>query len=104
VIETGSAFGCAFKKIGSWIGLGERCTTLQEVELRMDAIAQILQHEDYSITSEARVPGRTAPTTRLGVNLRIRGRDIADVPFFVVQTGEGRWLVEEIVLEKITGG
>lgn len=104
VIETGSAFGCAFKKIGSWIGLGDRCTTQQEVELRMDAIAQILQHEDYTLVSESRVAGRSNPTTRIGVDLVIRGRDITDVPFLVVQTGEGRWLVQEIGLEKVTGG
>ncbi|MBT8396061.1 MAG: hypothetical protein HKO65_02970 [Gemmatimonadetes bacterium] len=104
VIETGGAFGCMFKRIGSWIGLGDRCTTLQEVELRMDAIAQILQHEDYTIVTDERVPGRQDQTTRVGVNMRIRGRDISDVPFLVVQTDQGRWLIEEIVLRRITGG
>ena len=103
IIETGGPIGCAFKKIGSWIGLGHRCVKLQEVELRMDAIAQILRHEDYTIVSEAAVAGRRNPTTRIGVNLRIRGRDISDVPFLVVRTGEGRWLIEEIDLGKVTG-
>lgn len=103
VIETGGPIGCAFKKIGSWIGLGDRCRTLQEVELWMDTIAQILGHEDYTIVSDASVAGRTHPTTRIGVNLRINGRDFPDVPFLVVQTGEGRWLVAEIDLERITG-
>ncbi len=102
-IDTGGAFGCMFKRIGSWIGLGDRCTTLQEVELRMDAIAEILQHEDYTIVTDERVPGRVEPTTRVGVNMRIRGRDISDVPFLVVQTSKGRWLIEEIGLERITG-
>jgi hypothetical protein len=101
VIETGGSFGCAFKKMGSWIGLGERCRTLQEVELQMDAIASILEHEDYTIASDSRVPGREHPTTRVGVHLVIRGRDVSDVPFLVVQTSEGRWLVEEIDLEKV---
>ena len=103
IIETGGAFGCAFKKIGSWIGLGDRCNTLQDIELRMDVIADILQHDDYTIASEARVPGRANPTTRVGVHLVIRGRDISDVPFLVVQTDGGRWLVEEIDLEKVMG-
>jgi hypothetical protein len=103
-IETGSAFGCAFKKIGSWIGIGDRCRTIQEVELEMSLIAEILRHEDFTVVSEARMPGREDPTTRVGVNLLIRGRDISDVPFLVVQTGEGRWLVEEIDLGKVTGG
>jgi len=104
VIDTGGPLGCMFKRIGSWIGLGDRCATLQEVELQMDAIAQILRHEDYTIVSDERVPGRTETTTRVGVNLRIRGRDYSDVPFLVVQTGNGLWLVEEIDLGKVTGG
>ncbi|MCJ7628729.1 MAG: hypothetical protein MUO50_10120 [Longimicrobiales bacterium] len=103
VIETGGPIGCAFKKMGSWIGLGDRCVRLQEVELRMDAIAQILLHQDYSIVSEASVPGREYPTTRIGVDLRIRDRNFSDVPFLVVKTKEGRWLVEEIDLAKVTG-
>ena len=103
VIDTGGAFGCAFKRIGSWIGLGDRCSNVQEVELWMDAIAQILHHEDYVIVSESSVPGRQHPTTRIGVNMRVRGRDVSDVPFLVVRTGKGSWLVEEIDLEKVTG-
>jgi hypothetical protein len=103
VIETGGPLGCAFKKIGSWIGLGERCVKLQEIELRMDAIAQILNHEDYAVVSERTVAGRENPTTRIGVDLRIQGRDIPDVPFLVVRTHEGRWLVQEIDLGKVTG-
>ena len=103
VIETGGPLGCAFKKMGSWIGLGNRCTTLQEVELRMDLIAEILRHEDYTIVSDSRMPGRKHPTTRIGVDLLINGRNVFDVPFLVVQTGGGRWLVENIDLAKVTG-
>jgi hypothetical protein len=101
--ETGGTFGCAFKRMGSWIGIGDRCQTRQEVELRMDAIAQILSHEDYTVVSERSVAGRESPTTRVGVNLRIRGKDYLDVPFLVTRTPEGRWLVEEIDLGKVTG-
>ncbi|MFC1661728.1 hypothetical protein ACFL3S_09805 [Gemmatimonadota bacterium] len=102
-IETGGTFGCAFKKLGSWFGMGERCQTLQEVEVRMDAIARILAHEDYSIASEAEVPGRVNPTTRIGVHMRVQGQEVSDVPFIVVRTDEGRWLIEEIGLDRITG-
>lgn len=102
-IDTGGAFGCAFKKMGSWFGMGDRCETLQEVELQMDLIADILQHDDYTITSDSRVPGRNHPTTRVGVHLVIRGRDVSDIPFLVVQTDGGRWLVEDIDLEKVMG-
>lgn len=103
-IETGGTVGCAFKKMGSWIGLGERCETLQEVEIRMDAIAGVIQHEDYTIASESSVPGRLNPTSRIGVDMRIDGREYEDVPFIVVRTGEGRWLIEEVGLTKILGG
>jgi hypothetical protein len=103
IIETGSTLGCAFKKMGSWIGLGQRCLTLQEVELQMDAIAAILRYQDYSVVTENPVPGRVDPTSRVGVNLVIQGRDYMDVPFLVVKTGGGRWLVEEIDLTKVTG-
>jgi len=103
IIETGGPIGCAFKKIGSWIRLGHRCTTFQEVELRMDVIAQILRHEDYTIVSDSRVAGRVHPTSRIGVDLLINGVEIRDVPFLVVRTGEGRWMVQEIDLAKVTG-
>ncbi len=101
IIETGGTFGCAFKKMGSWIGLGDRCRTLQEVELQMDVISRILRHQDYTIMTDARVPGRDDPTTRVGVNLLINGRDVPDIPFLVVRTGEGRWLIENVDLEKV---
>lgn len=104
IIETGSAFGCMFKRIGSWIGLGDRCTTIQEVELRMDAISNLLQHDDYAVVSESRVAGREDPTTRVGVNFVIRGRTVQDVGFLVVQAGDGRWFVEVIELEKVGRG
>lgn len=104
VIETGGTIGCGFKKFGSWFGIGERCQTRQEVEIRMDMIAEIIRHEDYTIVSEAPVAGRLGPSSRIGVNMRVNGRDIDDVPFIVVRTGEGRWLVEEIGLTRITGG
>ena len=104
ILETGSTIGCGFKKFGSWFGMGERCHTLQEVELRMDAIAMIVRHDDYTIVSERPVAGRRNPTSRIGVDLLIGGRTITDVPFLVVRTGEGRWLVVEIDLARMTGG
>lgn len=103
MIDTGGAFGCAFKRMGSWIGLGQRCLTLQEVEIRMDAMAQVLAHEDYSIGSESTVPGRQSPTTRVSVDLFIRGQNIQDVPFHVVRTRDGRWMIEWIDTEKVAG-
>ena len=103
IIETGGTLGCGFKKFGSWLGIGERCLTLQEVEIQMSLLAELLEHEDYTIVSEETVPGRVNPTTRIGVNMRVDGVDIDDVPFLVVQTGDRRWLVEEVGVTRITG-
>ena len=102
-IETGGPVGCGFKKFGSWFGISTRCATIQEVEVEMDLIANILRHEDYAIASEGPVPGRMNPTTRVGVDLTVNGRTIRDVPFHVVKTDEGRWLVEYIDLNKVMG-
>ena len=98
--ETGSTFGCFFKKIGSWFG-GTACAKKVEVELRMDAIASIIRHDDYRIVREEAVAGRTSPTRRVMVDLTIEGQPVAAMPFVVVQTGEGRWLVEQVPLERI---
>jgi hypothetical protein len=101
VMDTGSTLGCAFKKIGSWFG-GSACTKKQDVEIRMDAIASILLHEDYQIVGESRVPGRTAPTQRVMVDLTTdEGVQVSDVPFVVVQTGDGYWLVEQVDLQRV---
>jgi hypothetical protein len=101
LMETGGTFGCFFKKIGSWFG-GIGCTKRTEVELRMDAIAAIIQHVDYRIVREERVAGRIAPTRRVIVDMSMpENRTASAVPFVVVQTGEGRWLVQQVPLEQV---
>ena len=101
--QAGRSLGCAFRRMGSWIGLSRRCVSWAEIEVRMDAIARILRHDDYQIRSESAVAGRRYPTTRIGVDL-VRGSErYQDVPFTVVQASEGRWLLEQIGLERITG-
>ena len=102
--DTGSTVGCAFKKIGSWFG-GEPCRTLQELELRMDAIASILRHQDYAVTQQQMVAGRMHPTTRVLVDLVMDGeRVVRSVPFVVVHGSGGRWLVQEIDLQRVMAG
>ncbi len=100
--DTGSTFGCFFKKIGSWFG-GNACTRRVEVELRMDAIASVVRHENYRIVREEPVAGRNSPTRRVLVDMTVSGRTVSAAPFVVVQTGGGRWLVEEVPLETIMG-
>ncbi|MDH3270090.1 MAG: hypothetical protein OEN56_02085 [Gemmatimonadota bacterium] len=100
-MDTGSTFGCMFKKIGSWFG-GSSCVRKQDVEVRMDAIASILQHQDYRVTTERRVAGRTAPTTRVLVDMTTQqGARVSALPFDVVQTGDGTWLIENVDLEMV---
>jgi hypothetical protein len=100
-MNTGSTFGCMFKKIGSWFG-GTACVKRQDVEIRMDAIASVLQHQDYRIVEERRVAGRVAPTTQVLVDMTTSlGEDVSAVPFEVVQTDEGRWLVQSVNLERV---
>jgi len=100
VMDTGSPLGCAFKKIGSLFG-GRSCVKKTDVEIRMDAIASILAHQDYRIVREDRVPGRQAPTTRVLVDLTVQGAPVRGVPFVVVQSDEGRWLVQEVDLARV---
>ena len=76
----------------------------QELELRMAAIAEVLRHEDYEIVSEEREPGREHPTQRVTVTLTKGGKPIPGVPFLVVQTESGGWLVEQVDLEHVMRG
>jgi len=102
ILDTGSTFGCFFKKIGSWFG-GTACTKRDDVEVRLDAIARLLQHEDYRIVREEAVAGRLNQATRVFVDLTINGEGRRNVPFVVVRTGDGQWLVEEVDLERVMG-
>ena len=76
----------------------------RELELRMSAIAEILAHEDYHITGQSREPGREYPTTRVEVTLVKEGQEIKKVPFLVVATKDGGWLVQEVDLALVTRG
>jgi hypothetical protein len=102
--RTGNPLGCGFRRVGSWLGLSGRCVSWQEIEIRMNTIAVILAHDDFQVRSEAPVPGRSSPTTRIGVDLVQRGTTVTDVPFVLVRAGDGRWLVEEIGLDRAMSG
>ena len=75
----------------------------EDTELRMNAIALALEHQDYEIGAETQVTGRTHPTRRIGVTLTRGTSRFADVPFLVVESGNGSWLIEEIGLDQMTG-
>lgn len=99
ILETGSTFGCMFKKIGSWFG-GTACTDRREVEIRLDAIAQLLRHEDYVVVDEQALAGRLNEARQVFVNLTVEGEQVSRVPFTVVRS-QGRWLVEAVDLERV---
>ena len=103
VLETtGSTATCALRRVGAWVRASERCLTREDVELRMDAIAHILRHDRFLITSESMVAGRRHPTTRVTVELERGSRSFADVPFVAVRDPRGNWMIEEVGLERIT--
>jgi hypothetical protein len=69
----------------------------------MATIAGILRHQTYRIMSERPEPGRRTPTTRVGVDITRGTEVVRDVPFLVVRSKQGMWLVQEIDLQKMTG-
>jgi hypothetical protein len=103
VSDTGSTFKCFFKKIGSWFE-GTPCVKKHDVEIRMDAIAQILRHDDYRIAREEGVAGRMSRASRLYVDLSVGGQTVGGVPFVLVRSRGGQWLVEEIDLARVMAG
>lgn len=74
-----------------------------DVERRMYAISNILQHEQFVIGPESPVPGRTGEAVRLEVHLTKRGAEY-EVPFVSVRGPDNRWFVEQVDLTAITGG
>ena len=74
----------------------------QQVDDRMFALASVLRHEDYSIEGEQLVPGRRDVATRLLVRMVLAPERETVVPFTMVYSDDGRWLIEQIDLEKIT--
>lgn len=73
-----------------------------DVERRMYALATVLQHDAVEIRDQAPVAGRTGDAVRLLVRLNNAGRRY-DVPFTAVRGPEGRWFVEQVDVEAVTG-
>ena len=101
--ERGGTVACGFRRVGSWIGLGDRCLTGREVELRMDLMAAILAHESYRLGTRQAGAGKGRAAVRVEVEIDAAGRRGAVVPFVVIEADEGRWLVEEVGLGRLIG-
>lgn len=65
------------------------------VEQRMFTLASLLRHQDYSILGDRVVPGRVGDALDIMTTLQQGERSVA-VPFTLVRTRDGRWLVERI--------
>lgn len=73
-----------------------------EVEQRMFLIARIIEHTEYQLAGERAVPGRSREAIEVRVNLTTND-GVKTVPFTIVRTRGGEWLIENIALEAITG-
>lgn len=73
----------------------------QEVEKRMFILAQELKHNDFNVTGEQMVPGRSDVATRVMVQIVIEDQKV-NVPFTLVRYGKQGWLIEDIKLEALT--
>ena len=102
IADAGGGLGCGLRRLASWLAAAERCPSRREVEVRMHAIATVLRHDGYAVTSAERIPGRDRPVTRVSVEVRRGERIHRDVGLLVIRTSSG-WLVESVELEKITG-
>lgn len=87
---------------GTREGPAEKQLGLTEVEQRMVVLAGLLQHDDYSVERSS----LTEPDprrTRFMVTLRGTRNGTVTLPFHVVQAESGRWFVEQIVTDPLSG-
>jgi hypothetical protein len=73
----------------------------RQVEERMFAIASILRHQDYEFDGEQIVPGRRDEAVQILLRVTTT-QTTAVVPFTMVRTRGGDWLVEAIALDRLT--
>jgi hypothetical protein len=73
----------------------------QQVERRMYAIASILANDRFVIRPGQGIPGRGPEVTQITVQITQQGQT-KDVPFVVVRSGNGAWLVEQVDLQAVT--
>lgn len=73
-----------------------------QVEQRMYALASLLDHDSFVVSSGSPVPGRTGEALRFDVVLH-RGARSVTVPFTAVRGPQQRWFVEQLAVEALTG-
>jgi hypothetical protein len=72
----------------------------ERAERRMQVLASLLRHDDYSIQGQRAVPGRLQNATDLLVQFTMGDRTVL-VPHLVVRRGNG-WIIERIDVEALT--
>ena len=72
-----------------------------DVEQRLFAIASVLHHDGYTIKGSQIVPGRRNEATLINVLMKF-GRDEIEVPYTLVYSNAGNWLIENIDITKVT--
>ena len=97
------AVTCGMRRMGSWIGLGERCIDRAAIELRMDVMARLLAHDAYRVVRQEGVAGRAEPSFLVEVAVTPTGGEAVRIPFVVTQAKGGRWLVAEVGLGRLAG-
>jgi hypothetical protein len=76
---------------------------LGEVEQRMYALANLLEHDSFIIAGGSPVPGRTGGAMSFQVTI-MRGGRTFEVPFTAVRGPQERWYVEQLTVEALTAG
>jgi hypothetical protein len=73
----------------------------EQAERRMQVLASLLRHEDYTVRGQRAVPGRLYDATELMVEMKFPDRTVL-VPHLVVRRQGGGWIIERIDIEVLT--
>lgn len=79
----------------------DQIETRERAERRMQVLASLLRHEDYSVRGQRAVPGRLQDATELLIEIRTEERTVV-VPHLVVRRTGGGWIIERIDIEPLT--
>lgn len=87
----GTADGAAIERFG-----------VQEIEPRMVVLARLLKHRDYDLRL-ANLAGLGAHRTRYVVRMEGTRKGDVNVPFVTARDEAGRWYVEQLEAERLSG-
>jgi len=76
---------------------------VQETEARMVVLSRLLKHRDYELRV-ANLAGLGPDRTRYEVRMEGTRKGNVMVPFVTVHDGRGRWYVEQLDADRLSGG